>query len=296
MNSPMNRFSIQIADITCAVVSADPTLQFSIETPIRNFLAKAEDPEITIKARMGDLSDFQSGGVMIFDSGSVWRLYRNGKLYTFSFRSEVFGVTPYKIAKIQKDFAKGDVLIHRPFFGSDTPIYPLDYPLDELLFINYLSHGKGAEVHACGLVDAVGNGHLFVGQSGAGKTTTARLWEAEPGVIILSDDRIILRKIDNTVYMYGTPWHGEAGFAAPVRTPLMGIYFLQKAAQNELIPLNKINSTGRLFSCSFLPFYSPQGLEFVLTFFERVARTVPCFEFRFVPDRTAVECLLRTQG
>ena len=72
---------------------------------------------------------------------------------------------------------------------------PLEYPLDELLLQGLLARGRGAEIHACGIADGSGRGLLFVGQSGAGKTTMARLWEGERGITVLSDDRIILRRV-----------------------------------------------------------------------------------------------------
>ena len=71
--------------------------------------------------------------------------------------------------------------------------------------INLLGDGRGLVVHGCGMFDGSDEAYLFVGQSGAGKTTMARLWHAEPGVLILSDDRVILRSEPDGVWMYGTP-------------------------------------------------------------------------------------------
>ena len=60
--------------------------------------------------------------------------------------------------------------------------------------IHRLACGQGLEVHAVGIVDEIGRGHLFLGHSGAGKSTTARLWLEQPEIRILSDDRIVLRR------------------------------------------------------------------------------------------------------
>lgn len=179
-------------------------------------------------------------------------------------------------------------------------VYPLQYPLDELLIINLLARGKGVEVHACGVIDALGNGHLLVGQSGAGKTTMARLWQPvlgrakgkEDEVTILSDDRIILRKDGNRLWMYGTPWHGDAGFSCSARAPLKQIYLLHRGQKNELVPIGGAAAAARLFACSFPPFYSRAGLDFTLAFFDEVVRTVPCQELRFVPDGNVVKFIL----
>jgi hypothetical protein len=71
---------------------------------------------------------------------------------------------------------------------------PLDYPVDELLIMHRLTREKAIELHGCGIVRADGTGNLFVGHSGAGKSTTTRLWMEREDVEILSDDRIIVRR------------------------------------------------------------------------------------------------------
>ena len=243
---------------------------------------------MTIETYWDDLSSIRVDN-KIFDSGSVWQLYQKNGTYLFSLNSQIFGPIPYKIAKTQKDFTSVDVALHRPYFNPDEPVYPLEYPLDELLLINLLSLERGVEVHACGVIDPSGDGQLFIGQSGAGKTTMARLWHDIPGATILSDDRIILRQIDKKLWMYGTPWHGEAMLASPDRAPLTRIHFLEKGSRNEFISLRDPVALGRLITCSFIPFYSEPGLAFTLRFFEELVKAIPCGEMRFVPDRSVVE-------
>ena len=57
-----------------------------------------------------------------------------------------------------------------------------------------LTQEKAIELHGCGIVGPGGASNLFVGHSGAGKSTTTRLWTAHEGVEVLSDDRIIVRR------------------------------------------------------------------------------------------------------
>jgi hypothetical protein len=130
-----------------------------------------------------------------------------------------------------------------------------------------------------------------VGQSTAGKTTIAKLWEDEPNSIVLSDDRIILRRMGSKIWMYGTPWHGEAMLASPSRAPLTAIYFLEKGETNELVAQKPSDSISRLFTCSFPPFYNRDALDFTLSFLEDVAKMVPCYELRFKPDKSVVELI-----
>ncbi len=88
--------------------------------------------------------------------------------------------------------------------------------------------------------------------------------------------------------MYGTPWHGEAGLATPCRVPLCNIYFLGRGKTNALVPQAPTAAIGRLFACSFPPFYNQAALTFSLHFLEQLTRTILCAELRFVPDASAV--------
>ena len=88
----------------------------------------------------------------------------------------------------------------------------------------------GVELHACGVIDG-GRGLLFIGNSGDGKTTTARLWQNETAEIV-SDDRVIVRAENGGWTMYGTPWHGEADICSAASAPLHRIYVLDKSARN----------------------------------------------------------------
>jgi hypothetical protein len=255
---------------------------------MKRFLVEDGESDVRIRAGWADLFE-ESKGKKLFDSGALWQLYRDNGSYLFRFASSAFGSLPYKIARFNRDFTSGEVYLHRAYFPPGHPLYPLEYPLDELLIVNLLAQGKGVEVHACGIVDSNGNGHLFVGQSEAGKTTMAKLWQNEPGITILSDDRIILRKVDKKIWMYGTPWHGEAMLASPSQAPVTAVYFLEKGQKNELLAQKTSHSISRLFACSFPPFYNRDALDFTLNFLEGVVKRVPCSELKFTPDESVKE-------
>jgi hypothetical protein len=110
-----------------------------------------------------------------------------------------------------------------------------------------------------------------------------------PGVRVLSDERIILRRAGARVEMYGTPWHGDAKLSSTERAPLNQIFFLGHGGANELKSMSKALAAARLFSCSFPPFYSRKGLAFTLEFLDEVTQRVSCDELRFVPDRSMVQ-------
>jgi hypothetical protein len=233
----------------------------------------------------------------LFHSGGLWSLFEESlndrEGYRLNFQRRYRDENPYKSAWFDRNFEIGHLVVSRQFFRDDRPINPLEYPLDEVLMIHRLAGGYGLEVHAVGLLDEMGRGLLFLGHSGVGKSTTARLWLNEPGVQILSDDRIILRAHGDKIFMYGTPWHGDAGISSPDRAEVTNIYFLEQCAHNELLPLAPGVAAAELFARSFVPRHCPQGLQFSLGFIERVTRQIPCHIFRFVPKQSAVETIRR---
>lgn len=286
------RLCVRIADIAITLVSEDPGLMLGVDGPMQQFVVDETAPDVHVRATWSDLHN-EDGGEKIFDSGGPWQLYAEGGSYRFVCTSPFFGSGPYKVARFNRDFTSGEVCLHRPYLASQPSVYPLEYPLDELLLTNLLARGRGVEVHACGVVDTAGRGYLFIGQSGAGKSTMARLWQKTGKAQILSDDRIILRDVDKRLWMYGTPWHGEAQFSYSARAPVTGLFFLCRGQRNELASLRGAEAAARLFACSFPPFYSREGLDFTLSFLEQVVKSVPCYELRFVPDESVVDFLLR---
>ncbi len=287
-----SQFCLEVADISLLVRSTDPSLKLETKGKVTDFLSGKAKPDARVSAAWKDLSQVNLGR-KIFDSGALWQLHRRNGSYLYSFTSSAIGSIPYKVASFDSNFVSGELYFHRQYFESQPALYPLEYPLDELWMVNLLGQGRGAEVHGCGVVDSQGKGHLFVGQSGAGKSTMASLWQPQPGIQILSDDRIVLRKAGQKLWMHGTPWHGEAGFSSAARAPLTRIYFLRHGQKSQLLPQRPAEAVGHLFTCSFPPFHDPKALDFTLGFFEEVVKAVPCFELQFLPDERVIELISR---
>jgi len=226
-----------------------------------------------------------------FSSGGLWSAFTSATGTQFYFSSPAFGRQPYKAAWFDPSFERGHVVLNRSAFPVEGPIFPLEYPLDELVMMHRLALGEGVEVHALGLADQDGSGYLFLGHSGAGKSTTARLWMAQPGVHLLSDDRIIIRKHGDKFWMYGTPWHGDAGVASPGRAPLSAIFLLEQSPANELSALSPSKAAAELFARAFVPHYLKNGIQFTLSFLDQLTRSLPCSILRFTPTKGAVEAV-----
>jgi hypothetical protein len=255
------------------------------------FRADADFSDISISVAWAENLPLARGR-RLFDSGSVWRLYECEEGFQFDFSTPVLGELAYKRLIVDEQVRRAQLLLSRECFENRNLAFPLEYPLDELLITHRLTFEKGIELHGCGIIGPNGASNLFIGHSGAGKSTTSRLWAARHGVEILSDDRIILREHASQVFMYGTPWHGEAAFALPQRAPLQRIFVLEHGQDNVLTRLTRSQVVGELFARSFVPFHRHEYVDSALSFLERVADTVPCYRYSFEPDERAVEKIL----
>lgn len=276
----------QVADITVNLAGGDPTPQ--LVGAMSRFAVPAREPDVTVHTSWGELGD-ERHGRKLFDSGSLWQLYAEETGYRFRLAGVRPGQSTYKIARFNQDFTRGEIVCDPRRIPPDEPLYPLQYPLDELLLINLLSLGRGIEFHACGVSEVTGNGYLFVGHSEAGKTTSARLWQRQSDVELLSDDRIIVRQVDGKFWMYGTPWHGEEEISSPRKVELTHIFFLRHGERNQIAPLVRAEAAAQLFSRSFPTFYHAGGLGFTLEFLDCLTANVACAELSFVPDERVID-------
>jgi hypothetical protein len=305
------RAQFRIAEVSVQLVS-DLCSDSALGSALQAFRIEAGASDIHVRVeRVASLP--QPRQRPIFDSGSVWRLYENEAGFQFDFNVPIAGPQPFKRLLVNECFCQATIQTNESCFS----VFPqamdaLGYPLDELLIMHRLTQERAIELHGVGIVGPDGASNLFVGHSGAGKSTTARLWTSLREVEILSDDRIIVRQDQvrehkvredrvhgdtlregaNQIFMYGTPWHGEARFALPKRAPLQRIFVLEHGHGNMLTRLGRSQAVAELFARSFVPFHSHQYVDSALRFLERVADTVPCYRYFFEPDERAVERVL----
>jgi hypothetical protein len=294
--APFDTF-LSVGGITLRVASDDRRLASPAGGSLAAFAANHGPADVDIRASWSD-APFEDTGRVLFDSGAAWRLLESNGDLLFTFHSSIGGPHPYKIARFNRSFTAGDVELYRPHFDQNRSAvaYPLQYPLDELVMIHLLSQGKGVEVHGCGLRDDTGRVYLFVGQSGAGKSTMARLWADRPGATLLSDERVVLRTDRDRINVYGTPWQGDAQLASPLSGELAAIFFLNRGATNTVAPVGGVRATANLLACSFLPFHTAQAVETTMTAVEHVTRATPCYDLWFVPDSSIIDVLTREMG
>lgn len=97
---------------------------------------------------------------------------------------------------------------------------------------------------------------LFSGPCGTGKSTHAGLWQQYFGkdrAVIINDDKPALRLIEDTFYVYGTPWSGKSDLNLNIKIPLQAIVFLKQAEENNIRPLSSKEAVKMLIYQSLRP-------------------------------------------
>ena len=279
---------LDIGGIVISVVSHNLDLTYlQGKSYYQDFLTKRE-PEIVLRVHYS-YSPKCNFKERAFDTNSLWKLYyEDSKHILWLGPSE--SPFPDRLVFFDPDFKSGDIYVFPTESNKNLLLNPLHYPLDQLLMVNLLSKGRGITIHACGIIDHE-NGIIFAGKSEAGKSTIANLWKGRGRVTILSDDRIIIRKIDGRFWMYGTPWHGDAKVCSPEKAPLEKIFVLKHAKKNKVKKMSPIDATSRLIVCSFPTFWNKKGMDFTLNFCAELAGQVPCYELGFLPDKGVIDLI-----
>lgn len=143
----------------------------------------------------------------------------------------------------------------------------------------------GALFHSSGVVTERGV-DLFVGPSGAGKTTVARL-SLECGYGVLSDDiNLVLPAADGAYRAQKLPFAGELGYELPLEPAaggvVVGIHRLVQASEHAVrVPRGGEALAALLGSTPFVN-SDPYALDLLLANLEPLQSTVD--ELRFRPD------------
>jgi len=279
---------IKIGGLIIALKSEKNQGNFTIEDSYRNFTT-CDQPHIILNLQYRDIPSVH-GWKQVFDSGGVWKLFQHDGKWAVCMYSPAYGTDPFQVAILENDFTCGEIFDTNSQSDHKSALFPLRYPLGEVLMINLMARGRGVLLHACAVKDA-GKGLIFAGVSGGGKSTMARLWRTQDDAVVLSDDRVILRKRDGRYWLFGTPWHGDAHAASPLAVQLDEIFILKHAPENQIVHLKPLEAATQLFVRAFPTIWDQEGVDFTLGFLNDLVQSVPCYELGFVPDHSVLDFL-----
>ncbi len=182
-----------------------------------------------------------------------------------------------------------DVLLRTPGDGTSRGRWSeRELLLVEILplpVVVLLSERKGLFLHSCA-VALEGEGILFSGVSGSGKSTMAELWRdcGPPTSSVIDDEHVLARIGAASTVLYGAPWSRGPLAATFSRTPLKSIFFIVHGSRNRCERLSSSEAFAELLSQVFLPFWGREHLELTVQSCADLLRRVDCYRLHFVPD------------
>lgn len=247
----------------------------------------AEYPDIRVWVRP-NAHPGNEGLAMLFD-GRSWTMYRDGCEYLLALGAGGSAAPPLVGRTVARwnagvteasVYCGGDLLDRQN--GRVKVLNPVHYPLDQIMLMHHLASREGLLTHAAG-ADIDGRGLIFPGRSGAGKSTLSCLLAGQDSIRRLSDDRMIVRKLEGGYRAYGTPWPGDAGIAVNASMPLTGICFIAHGTENRIRDLSPREAVERLLPVASIPWYDTDLLPAVLDTCDDLVASVPAYELTFAP-------------
>jgi hypothetical protein len=279
------KFSVGIAGVGLSFFFDQDLPELGLEG-INDIFIKEMGDDIKLKVHHGHVPELRIKE-KVFDSDTTWALYLSEGKYVLQNDTLEPGSSPTLFVVLEPDFKSGDIYLSDDSFDRDLFPDPLGYPLNQILMILLLARGKGIVFHACG-VDDGGAGYLFLGLSGHGKSTMAKLW-FENQAIVLNDDRIVVREKDGEFWMYGTPWHGDFRELSPNGLPIQKMFFLHRGVENRVVLKNGAEAVAMLLARSFPPLWDKNGMTYTTQLCQRIVNKIPCYELSFAPDTKIVD-------
>jgi len=298
------KIKLKIADIVIQMQSefnheqlSEKEKQLQIPERFNNFLYKGKSkPDILIRInivnRLPEVKGVKDIFITYHPDGHAenWRLQKKGNSYIYRCPLE----NKQQLILLNETFDRVTAyLLPKKDKGMVWSITDIIYDFLQVLLINYFAlNKKGIFVHSIGVKDLNGRGLLFAGKSGAGKSTTARLWHKYSKAMVLNDDRIIVRRLNGKFFIYGSPWHGE--FSDYLEShlesaPLDRLFFIYHASGNTAHNISKKEAFNILYPALFPTFWDKNCLENVVSFCQDLVKDITCFRLGFVNNKKVIE-------
>jgi hypothetical protein len=284
----------QIAGVTVQVDSDLPITDTTFHPKFKHFEVDGPGEDNIIIKHHFDLPDLKGRnlGKEIYRK-PPWAIYKNlGSWLYLGFSSPPAEKNYHSVAVINDDHTRTRIFtknISEKIYSKGNLNSLTLFPSDQILLARLLADRQGCYFHSSGVILG-GKGLLFMGHSGAGKSTIVKVFKGKAE--ILCDDRIIVRKQPEGFKIYGTWSHGEVPDVSAGAALLRAILFLEKGSENRIVPLDdKKVAIRKLLGCLIKPLVTADWWEKMLSLMESIVRGVPCYTLYFDKSGMVVDLL-----
>ena len=172
---------------------------------------------------------------------------------------------------------------------------------DQIWLTQLLADRHAVLLHSAGVI-LNGRGLLFVGHSGAGKSTIVEMLKSavtgglglRPSSLeILCDDRNVVRRWDEGWRVHGTWSHGDVSDVSSASAPLAAILFLQQDSRNEIVPMTDRKGIWRILLATLIKaMVTAEWWQKELSVLEQIVSEVQCYSMHFDKSGVIVGALL----
>ncbi len=156
-----------------------------------------------------------------------------------------------------------------------------------------LLESGGLILHASYIRLENGEGLLFSGASGAGKSTQAALWEQHRRAEVINGDRVLLRTEQGRVQAHGICFSGTSGICKNDSAPVAALVLPGKAPKTSIRPMRGLDAFRALLpQCSYQT-WNPEDVRNVTGILSRLIGEAPIWKLDCRADQSAVEMLER---
>lgn len=275
----MYRKYYSLADYTICVESELEMSETTFNRRINEFeIGEIKNPEMTIRHFYSIKEDFSGPEYKEIYKDHPWKIYAHDNTTIYKGQTETSD-DPWIIMKVSNDYSLVEVF-HKDagaFLAGDLHTITMSTN-DQILFGRAFPEKGGILFHGAG-ISIGGNGAVFLGHSGAGKTTTVEMLDQRLDMTVLCDDRIIIRDTQDGVLL-GGKWHyGKHPTVSSETAELKAIFIVNQSEENKVIPITGMKDKMKnLVHFLINPLTDQTWWNNVFTVIEGVLETVPVYQ------------------
>ena len=231
---------------------------------------------------------FSTGDFAIFDDGDTWSILRWQNEPALKYHLKY-------VVTASRDY--GEMVVYMssaPYYSEKAGIWVKRKPrIPFSSFIRTFCEAgmvmrDGLPLHAS-MVEKDGQGLIFLGPSGMGKSTQAKLWEKYQKADFIIGDRPGLRCIDGRWYGFGMPWDGKDNIRNQKKVPVRALISLEQAKENRIERLTERQAMMALLNQAMMPMWDDAAMDKVMVLIRKLAVEIPFYHLKNLADENATD-------